>query len=125
MSEFPVVADFLALAVVAGEAPVDAIHRVCRLTGGQLASKMDSALAASRTGTPITKALSDVAERTTFEPFERGEVPGSLMGTIMTAGRVCSYSRRSSSDQQRDHERDQERYRQHLETDHQDERRSR
>ena len=71
MSEFPVVADLLALAVVAGEAPVDAIHRVCRLTGGQLATEMDSALAASRAGTPITRALSDVADRTTFEPFSR------------------------------------------------------
>jgi tight adherence protein C len=71
MSEFPVVADLLALAVVAGEAPVDAIHRVCRLTGGQLAAEMDSALAASRAGTPITRALSDVADRTTFEPFSR------------------------------------------------------
>ena len=32
---------------------------------------MDSALAASRAGTPITRALSDVADRTTFEPFSR------------------------------------------------------
>ena len=71
LSEFPVVADLLALAVVAGEAPIDAIHRVCRLTGGNLATEMESALAASRAGTPITRALSDVAERTTFEPFAR------------------------------------------------------
>jgi tight adherence protein C len=71
LSEFPVVADLLALAVVAGEAPVDAIHRVCRLTGGQLAAEMDTALAASRSGTPITRALTEVAERTTFEPFSR------------------------------------------------------
>ena len=71
LSEFPVVADLLALAVVAGEAPIDAIHRVCRLTGGNLATEMESALAASRAGTPITRALSDVADRTTFEPFAR------------------------------------------------------
>jgi tight adherence protein C len=34
LAEFPVVADLLALSVVAGEAPVDALARVCRLTGG-------------------------------------------------------------------------------------------
>ncbi len=34
LSEFPVVADLLALSVVAGESPVDALQRVCRLTGG-------------------------------------------------------------------------------------------
>lgn len=71
LREFPVVADLLALAVVAGEAPVDAITRVCRLTGGNLAAELDAALAMSRSGTPITKALSTVAERTTFEPFSR------------------------------------------------------
>lgn len=71
MSEFPVVADLLALAVVAGESPVDAIHRVSRLTGGHLAAELESALARSRSGAPITRALREVAERTTFEPFAR------------------------------------------------------
>ena len=71
LSEFPVVADLLALAVVAGEAPIDAIHRVCRLTGGYLAVDLESALARSRSGVPITKALHEVSERTTFEPFAR------------------------------------------------------
>ena len=71
LSEFPVVADLLALAVVAGEAPIDAMTRVCRLTGGHLAAELDAALAMSRSGTPITKALTTVADRTTFEPFSR------------------------------------------------------
>jgi tight adherence protein C len=71
LSEFPVVADLLALAVVAGEAPVDAINRVCRLTGGQLARELDDALARSRSGVPITRALTEVADRSTFEPFAR------------------------------------------------------
>ncbi|MEP6851885.1 MAG: type II secretion system F family protein [bacterium] len=71
LSEFPVVADLLALAVVAGEAPVDAITRVCRLTNGHLASELGSAVAQSRAGIPMTRALSDVADRTTFEPFAR------------------------------------------------------
>jgi tight adherence protein C len=43
LAEFPVVADLLALAVVAGEAPPDALQRVCRLTGGELARDLDAA----------------------------------------------------------------------------------
>jgi tight adherence protein C len=71
MSEFPIVADLLALSVVAGEAPPDALLRVCRLTGGELARDLDAALARARAGTPLTTALSDLAERTTLEPFSR------------------------------------------------------
>lgn len=71
LSEFPVVADLLALSVVAGEAPVDALHRVCRLTGGELARDLDRALARARAGTPVATALSDLAERTTLEAFSR------------------------------------------------------
>lgn len=71
LSEFPVVADLLALSVVAGEAPVDALQRVCRLTGGELARDLDRALARARAGTPVATALSDLAERTTLEAFSR------------------------------------------------------
>ena len=41
LAEFPVVADLLALAVVAGEAPGNALMRVSRLTGGELARDID------------------------------------------------------------------------------------
>ena len=61
LSEFPVVADLLALSVVAGDAPVDALRRVCRLTGGELARDLDRALARALSGTPVTRALSDLA----------------------------------------------------------------
>ncbi len=71
LSEFPVVADLLALSVVAGEAPPDALLRVCRLTGGELARDLDAALARARSGVPLTTALSDLSERTTLEPFSR------------------------------------------------------
>lgn len=71
LTEFPVVADLLALSVVAGEAPVDALQRICRLTRGELARDLGSALDRARSGTPITKALSDLAERTTLESFAR------------------------------------------------------
>jgi tight adherence protein C len=71
LSEFPVVADLLALSVVAGESPVDALERVCRLTGGELAGDLQRALARARAGTPISTALTDLAEQTTLEPFAR------------------------------------------------------
>jgi tight adherence protein C len=71
LAEFPVVADLLALAVVAGEAPPDALLRVCRLTGGELARDLDGALARARAGMPLTAALAELAERTTLEPFAR------------------------------------------------------
>ena len=71
LAEFPVLADLLALTVVAGEAPPDALRRVCRLTGGELARDLDGALNRSRTGVPLTTTLTEVAERTTLEPFAR------------------------------------------------------
>lgn len=71
LAEFPVVADLLALAVTAGEAPPDALLRVCRLTGGELARDLDAALAHTRAGMPLIRALSELAERTTLEPFAR------------------------------------------------------
>ena len=71
LAEFPVVADLLALSVVAGEAPVDALARVCRLTRGEMARDLETALAGARGGRPITHCLSDLAERTTLEAFAR------------------------------------------------------
>ena len=71
LSEFPVVADLLALSVVAGESPVDALERVCRLTGGELARDLGRALARARSGTPVTTALIELAEQTTLESFAR------------------------------------------------------
>ncbi|SOD73065.1 tight adherence protein C [Jatrophihabitans sp. GAS493] len=71
LAEFPVLADLLALSVIAGEAPVNALQRVCRLTGGELAADLDGALAQARSGLPITKALTELAERSTLEVFAR------------------------------------------------------
>lgn len=71
LAEFPVVADLLALSVVAGESPVDALDRVCRLTGGELARDLDRALARARSGAPVAKALAELAEQTTMDSFAR------------------------------------------------------
>jgi tight adherence protein C len=83
-AEFPLVADLLALAVVAGEAPADAVARVSRLTDGALARDLGEALARTRTGAPLIQALSELAERTTLESMARflqGLVVGIERGT--------------------------------------------
>lgn len=71
LAEFPVVADLLALSVVAGESPADALQRVCRLTRGELARDLGRALARARSGAPVTTALVELADQITLEPFTR------------------------------------------------------
>ncbi len=71
LAEFPVIADLLALAVTAGEAPTDALGRVCRLTSGELTRDLSAAMNRARAGQPLTKSLTELAEATTLEPFAR------------------------------------------------------
>ncbi len=71
LAEFPVVAELLALAVGAGEGPVAAIERVCRLSSGELARELDLTLAQARAGAPLVQALQSMSERTSVEPLAR------------------------------------------------------
>jgi tight adherence protein C len=71
LAEFPVVAELLALAVTAGESPTAAIVRVTRLSGGELARELGSALGRARAGLPLVDALQQVADRTSLEPLAR------------------------------------------------------
>ncbi len=71
MAEFPVVAELLALAVAAGEGPVAAIERVCRLSRGALATDLDAAMSEARAGAPLVEALQSLADRTSLEPLSR------------------------------------------------------
>jgi tight adherence protein C len=71
LAEFPVVAELLALAVTAGESPAAAIARVTRLSGGELAGELGSALGRARAGVPLTEALQQVADRTSLDPLAR------------------------------------------------------
>src|SRR3954447_13213484 len=71
LAEFPVVAELLALAVTAGEGPSAAIARVTRLSGGELARELASALGRARAGLPLTEALQEVADRTSLDPLAR------------------------------------------------------
>lgn len=71
VAEFPVVAELLALSVTAGEGPTGAIDRVCRLTGGALATDLADALARARAGMPLVDALQQLADRTNIESLAR------------------------------------------------------
>ena len=61
--EFPAVAELLALAVAAGEAPVAALDRVVRRSGGELSRELSQVLADVRTGTPVGEAFDQWAAR--------------------------------------------------------------
>ena len=63
-TEFPVVADLLALAVAAGESPVAGLERIMRVCHGQLSHELGLVLADIRTGTPMAYAFDGLAART-------------------------------------------------------------
>jgi len=71
LAEFPVIAEMLALAVTAGEGPVGAIDRVCRLAGGELARELSGTLASARSGVPMAEALQALADRTSLDALSR------------------------------------------------------
>jgi len=71
LAEFPIVAELLALAVTAGESPVGAIDRVCRLSGGQLGQELAATLGQARAGVPLVEALQGLVDRTSLAPLAR------------------------------------------------------
>ena len=64
VTEFPAVAELLALAVAAGESPVSALDRVVRRSGGELSRDLAVVLAAIRTGAPVAAAFDHWAATT-------------------------------------------------------------
>jgi tight adherence protein C len=64
VAEFPAVAEMLALAVAAGEAPIAALDRVVRRSRGELSADLARVLAAVRTGEPVAAAFDALAART-------------------------------------------------------------
>jgi tight adherence protein C len=64
LAEFPTVAELLALAVAAGEAPVAALDRVVTRCRGEMSEDLRVVLAEIRTGTPAARALDGLAQRT-------------------------------------------------------------
>lgn len=71
LEELPVLAELLALAVVAGESPTAALDRVVRRSRGEFAADLARVLAEVRTGTPLTQALDALATRTGLAPVSR------------------------------------------------------
>jgi len=70
-AELPVIAELLALAVTAGEAPAAALRRVTAVSRGLLARDLTQVLDASRSGTSLTTALEELAARSASEPLVR------------------------------------------------------
>lgn len=64
LAEFPAIAELLALAVAAGEGPVSALDRIVTRARGELSAELSGVLAQVRTGTPVSRALDDLAART-------------------------------------------------------------
>jgi tight adherence protein C len=64
LTEFPTVAELLALAVGAGEGPVAALDRVVTRSHGELSAELGTVLADIRTGSPVGSALDRLARRT-------------------------------------------------------------
>lgn len=71
MTEFPAVAELLALAVAAGEGATGALDRVARTGRGELAAELRRTLADARTGTPFVEALQALATRSTLPSLAR------------------------------------------------------
>ena len=71
MSEFPAIAELLALSVTAGEGTVQALERVARLSSGELAGELQLCLAQARTGASLPEALQDLSRRTGLGPIVR------------------------------------------------------
>ncbi len=64
LSEFPTIAELLALAVAAGEGAVGALERVTRLSKGELSGELARCLADARAGANLPTALQGLADRT-------------------------------------------------------------
>ncbi len=64
LTEFPTIAELLALAVSAGEGATGALDRVCRLSRGELSGELGACLADARAGANLQTALQGLADRT-------------------------------------------------------------
>lgn len=71
LTEFPTVAELLALAVGAGEGTAGALERVVRLSHGELSDELGQCLADARAGASLPKALEGLADRTGLTSLAR------------------------------------------------------
>lgn len=71
LAEFPTVAELLALAVAAGEAPARALERVVNVSDGELARELQRVIADAHAGASLVDALESLARRTALQPVAR------------------------------------------------------
>lgn len=71
LSEFPSLAELMALAVAAGESALGALDRVSRSSNGELSGEFATILAHTRSGTPLTQALQAFSSRAELPPLVR------------------------------------------------------
>ncbi len=71
LTEFPTVAELLALSVGAGEGPIGALERVARSTSGELSIELRRTLADARAGASLVEALEGLASRTSLPILAR------------------------------------------------------
>lgn len=69
--ELPVVLEFLALSLSAGEGILDALRRVARAGSGELAAEFAGVLSAAATGIPFSEALTRLASDLDLPPLTR------------------------------------------------------
>ncbi|MDR6988947.1 tight adherence protein C [Paenarthrobacter nitroguajacolicus] len=71
LSEFPSLAELMALAVAAGESAMGAMDRVSRCSHGELSAEFALVLADTRSGTPLAEALQAFSTRSELPPLVR------------------------------------------------------
>lgn len=71
LSEFPAIAELMALAVGAGESASSALDRVARQSQGELSAEFSAVLAQTRTGTPLVEALNALASQLNVPAISR------------------------------------------------------
>lgn len=71
LTEFPALAELMALAVGAGESAASALDRVARSSNGVLSTEFNKVLAQTRTGTPLVEALNDFSTRVNVAALSR------------------------------------------------------
>jgi tight adherence protein C len=71
MTEFPTVAELLALSVGAGEGAIGALERVTSRSRGELARELGRALADARSGVSVVTALERMADRSSLPALSR------------------------------------------------------
>jgi tight adherence protein C len=78
--ELPTVLEFLTLSLSAGEGILDAVRRIARISGGELAGELGRVVADVNTGLPFSESLDAVSRDLALPPFTRfvEQVGGAL-----------------------------------------------